>query len=321
MPKDWSIWHVWSENIQMDSFFFNITDTRYKITVLHEGANGYLKRVDISNGIIFLESKLSECYKEIVLKNLDRMVIIAMVNRGELCMHDHVENNMVSVKEGETAILCSSRQDMTLSMQKSKDSDIFILFIADFFLKRYLSGNKNEPIDFLYHNIQKELSLDEVNRLPIDALSLYSVEKLLHISATDTMKSIRAEHHVVEFIIHRFGLLDIFTEDITSDEVILASKAKAILLQDFVQPPTVQTLAHLCATNESKLKKVFKKAYRSTLYSYVQKLRLEEANLLLKEENMTIGEVAKKVGYRHQGHFSKLFFSTYGVYPKELMKR
>ncbi|SFV58207.1 transcriptional regulator, AraC family [hydrothermal vent metagenome] len=305
----------------MDSFFFNITDTRYKITVLHEEANGYLKRVDISNGIIFLESKLSECYKEIVLKNLDRMVIIAMVNSGELCMYDKVDEQVVSVKEGETAIFCSSRQDMTLSMQKSKDSDIFILFIADFFLKRYLSGRQNEPIDFLYHKIQKEVSLEEVNQLPIDALSLYSVEKLLHISAGDTMKSIRAEHHVVEFIIHRFGLLDIFTEDVTPDEVTLASKAKAILLQDFINPPTVKTLAHLCATNESKLKKVFKKAYRSTLYSYVQKLRLEEANLLLKEENMTIGEVAKKVGYRHQGHFSKLFFSTYGVYPKELMKR
>ena len=305
----------------MDSFFFNITDTRYKSAMLHEGEKGYLKRVDISNGIVFLESKLSESYKEMVLKNLDRMVIIAMVNRGELGMYDKVDEHMISVKEGETAIFCSSRQDMTLSMKKSKDSDIFILFIADFFLKRYLSGRKNEPIDFLYHKIQKEVSLEEINILPIDALSLYIVEKLLNVFVGDKMQSIRAEHRVVEFMIHRFGLLDIFTEDIAFDEVALASKAKAILLQDFINPPTVQTLAHLCATNESKLKKVFKKAYRSTLYSYVQKLRLEEANLLLKEENMTIGEVAKKVGYRHQGHFSKLFFSTYGVYPKELMKR
>ncbi|SFV90840.1 transcriptional regulator, AraC family [hydrothermal vent metagenome] len=48
--------------------------------------------------------------------------------------------------------------------------------------------------------------------------------------------------------------------------------------------------------------------------------RLEEANLLLKEEKLTIGEVAKRVGYSHQGHFSKLFFATYGVYPKELIR-
>ena len=304
----------------MDSFFFNITDTKYKITALSQEHSGYLNRVDISNGIVFFESKRSNQYEEINLKNLDRMVIVVMVRKGELNIHDHIDEHTVLVKEGETGIFCSSRQDMTLSMQKSEDSDIFILFIADFFLKRYLSGRQNEPIDFLYHKIQKEVSLEEINILPIDALSLYIVEKLLNVSVGDKMQSIRAEYRVVEFMIHRFGLLDIFTEEVSPDEVALASKAKAILLQDFINPPTVQILAHLCATNESKLKKVFKKAYRSTLYSYVQKLRLEEANLLLKEENMTIGEIAKKVGYRHQGHFSKLFFSTYGVYPKELMK-
>jgi AraC-like DNA-binding protein len=304
----------------MDSFFFNITDTRYKITQLLKESKGYLNRVDISNGIVFLESKLSGQNQEILLQNLDRMVIIVMVHKGALTIHDHIIEDEKCVKEGEIGIFCSSRQDMTLTMQKSKDSNIFVLFVADFFLKRYLSGTKNEPIDFLYEKIQKEVSLEEINLLPMDALSLYIVEKLLNVSVDDKMQSIRAEHRVVEFMIHRFSLLDIFAEDITTDEVELASRAKAILLQDFIHPPTVQTLAHLCATNESKLKKVFKKVYRTTLYSYVQKLRLEEANLLLKEESLSIGEIAKKVGYRHQGHFSKLFFSTYGVYPKALIK-
>lgn len=306
----------------MDSFFFNITDTRYKITQLLKDGNGkgYLNRVDISNGIVFLENKLSGQKKEILLQNLDRMVMIIMVRKGELNIHDHIDAHTALVKEGEIGIFCSSRQDMTLTIQKSKDSDIFMLFIADFFLKRYLSGTKNEPIDFLYEKIQKEVTLEEINILPIDALSLYIVEKLLNVSEGDAMKSIRAEHRVVEFMIHRFSLLDILVENITDEELALAFRAKAILLQDFIHPPTVQILAHLCATNESKLKKVFKKVYRMTLYSYVQKLRLAEANFLLKEESLTIGEIAKRVGYRHQGHFSKLFFSTYGVYPKELMK-
>ena len=304
----------------MDSFFFNITDTRYKITQIFKEHKGYLNRVDISNGIVFLESKDFIRSKEVVLKNLDRMVMVTMVSKGELNIHDHIHDNAELVKEGEIGIFCSSKQDMTITMQKNKNSDIFILFIADFFLKRYLSGNKNEPIDFLYKKIQKEVSLEKINILPIDALSLYIVEKLLNVSVGDKMKSIRAEHRVVEFMIHRFRLLDIFSEGVTAEELALASRAKAILLKDFIYPPTIQDMAHFCATNESKLKKVFKKVYQMTLYSYVQKLRLDEANLLLKEENLTIGEIAKRVGYKHQGHFSKLFFSTYGVYPKELIK-
>jgi AraC-like DNA-binding protein len=58
-----------------------------------------------------------------------------------------------------------------------------------------------------------------------------------------------------------------------------------------------------------------------TIYGYIQKLRLEEANLLLRKEMLSIGEIARRVGYRHQGHFSKLFFETYGVYPRELLHR
>ncbi len=304
----------------MESFFFNITDTRYKVTELFSLKDEYLRRVDISNGIVFLEGKLFNKNKQIHLKNLDRMVMIVMAREGALSIQDHIDDSKVSVKEGEISIYCSSRQDMTLTMEQTKRSDVFILFVADFFLKRYLSNQQNEPIDFLYSKIQKEISLEHIYTQPIDALSLYIVEKILNISQNDCMQSIRAEHRVIEFIIHRFSLLDILVEGISPEELELASRAKAVLLQDFIHPPTVQVLAHLCATNESKLKKVFKKVYQTTLYGYVQKLRLDEANVLLREENLTIGEIAKRVGYKHQGHFSKLFFATYDVYPKELMK-
>jgi NAD(P)-dependent dehydrogenase (short-subunit alcohol dehydrogenase family) len=49
---------------------------------------------------------------------------------------------------------------------------------------------------------------------------------------------------------------------------------------------------------------------RFKLHTYVQKLCSEETNLLLKEESLTIGEVVKRVGYKHQEYFSKSFFAT-----------
>jgi AraC-like DNA-binding protein len=304
----------------MESFFFNITERRYKATQLYEGSKGYLNRVDISNGIVFLESKLSKKHETVTLKNLDRMVMIVMVNSGELQIDDHIDEKRITIKTSEIVLLCSSRQDMTLTVKKSQDSNIFVLFIADFFLKRYLSSHQNEPIDFLYEKIQKEVSLEKINSSPVDALSLYIVEKLLNVSVEDNMQSIRAEHHVTEFMIHRFSLLDIAREGVDEESRALASRAKEILLAEFIDPPTIDLLAHRCATNASKLKRVFKQVYQTTIYGYIQKLRLEEANLLLRKEPLSIGEIARRVGYRHQGHFSKLFFETYGVYPRELLK-
>ena len=135
------------------------------------------------------------------------------------------------------------------------------------------------------------------------------------------MQSIRCMYRIMELITHRLSLLDMVDDEIDKHELELASRAKNQLLNSFANPPTIKILAHLCATNESKLKKVFKKVYKSTIYSYIQELRLKEANLLLREEQMSIGEIAKRVGYKHQGHFSTLFFETYGIYPKDLLKR
>ena len=134
------------------------------------------------------------------------------------------------------------------------------------------------------------------------------------------MNSIRCEHSVIEFLIHRLSLFDMYDSTIMEEELYIAKKAKSYLLKNFVSAPTIHILAHLCATNESKLKIVFKKVYKMTIYSYIQKLRLEKANQLLKDQVLNIGEIAKDVGYKHQGHFSKLFFETYGVYPKDLLK-
>jgi AraC-like DNA-binding protein len=305
----------------MDSFFFNITDRRYKITTLFKDKMSDVQRVDISNGIVFLEGKVSGKKEEIHLKNLDRMLMLVMVKEGSLHIIDNLSQKEEVIKQGEIAMYASSKQDMVVTMQESINTEVFILFIADFFLKRYLSMDKEESIDYLYFELQKEISLKYIDSQPIDALSLYIVYKILNIPMDDRMQSIRAEHLVTEFMIHRFSLLDILSDSVSPESIELAKKAKMILLQDFINPPTIETLAHLCATNETKIKKIFKQVYHTTLHAYVQKLRLDEANLLLREENLTIGEIAKRVGYKHQGHFSKLFFLTYGVYPKDLMKR
>ncbi len=304
----------------MESFFFNVTDARYKITELFKNSNERITRVDISNGVVFLDVCVNSS-QSFNIKNLDRMIMISVVKRGSLMIRDNVTKQNHQTKDGEIGVLCSSRQDLTLEFGKEGESDVFILFVADFFLKRYLTSNVNEPIDFLYNKIQGEISLELVSKQSTDALSLYVIDKIINAKLSPNMNGMRCEHSVIEFLIHRLSLCDMLAEEINDEELRISKKAKDVLLQNFSNPPTIQVLAHLCATNESKLKKTFKKAYQSTIYNYAQKLRLEEANILLKERSLTIGQISKKVGYKHQGHFSKLFFETYGVYPKDLLKK
>ncbi len=305
----------------MESFFFNITDTKYKTTNLYKTKDEHIKRVDISNGVVFLDLYLdSDRELNFHIKNLDRMLMICVSKSGSINIFDKISSKSYTQISATISIYASSRQDMTLKTNKNEKSDIFILFLGDFFLKRYLSSNVKEPIDFLYDKIQGELSLECINTQSTDALSLYIVDKIVDVNSNLNMKSIRCEHNVIEFLIHRLSLCDMINQDIDDEEYYISKRAKDILLKSFVSAPTISELAHKCATNESKLKKVFKKVYKSTIYGYIQRLRLEEANFLLKEQDLSIGEISKKVGYKHQGHFSKLFFNTYGVYPKDLLK-
>ncbi len=306
----------------MDSFFFNITDTSYKITKIFENKKEHVTRVDISNGIVFFDIYLnSTLLKEFEVKNLDRMVVIPVTKKGSFSLKDNIANNSYEVKENSINIFTSSRQNLSLKINEADETEIFVLFIADFILKRYLSSDENEVINYLYNNIQEEVSCELINTQPIDALSLYIIDKILNTKSDSQMNSIRCERNILEFMIHRFKLLDMLDDELSNDEICISRSAKAILLCSFTTPPSIEILAHLCATNESKLKKVFKKVYKTTIYGYIQKLRLEKANLLLKEQYLNIGEIAKEVGYKHQGHFSKLFFEFYGVYPKDLLKK
>lgn len=304
----------------MDSFFFNITDRFYKITELFKHNEQHVIRTDISNGLVFFDIALSLPEdKTLKLKNLDRMNFIVSVRNTECKVKDNLTNNTFNLLQNNTYLFSTSRQDLEIIIEQSKKSEIFILFIGDFFIKRYISNNNNEPINFLYNKLQQNISLELIHEAPTDALSLYLIDKIVNAKNSENMNSIISEHRAIEYMIHRFSLLDIHSSiEHTPEELKIASKAKNIILQNYKNPPSIKELAKLCGTNDFKLKKYFKKIYQTTIYTYVQKLRLENANLLLRESVMSVTEIAAEVGYKHQGHFSAIFYKTYGVYPKNL---
>ncbi|WP_297432539.1 AraC family transcriptional regulator [Sulfurimonas sp.] len=307
----------------MESLFFNITDTSYRLTpLLGSEKNNYITRVDISNGIVFLNIALqSNEQRRYKVKNLDRMLVIVVTKKGSGVIQDHQTDKSYNFNENSINLFCSSKQDLTVEIDQNNPSEIFVLFIADFILKRYRSGNTSSIVDYLYNKLQDEISLECLDSQSIDALSLYIIKKITKINTDNFFNSIMCEQNVLEFMIHRFKLLDVYDNTFSDDELCISRSAKDFLLRSFVNPPTIKTLAHLCATNETKLKVVFKKKYKMTIHQYIQKLRLEKANFLLKEQMLNIGEITKEVGYKHQGYFSKLFFEYYGVYPKDLLKK
>ncbi len=302
----------------MESLFFNLTGPGYQSAPLLDNGNGRIERVDISNGIFFLEIDIGARPPEpFAVRSLDRLLAVAVVRRGSVRIASREQE--CTLTNNTITLLLSSRQEAEITV--AADSRLFILFVADFILKRYLCYHPAGIIDRFYETLRGETSCKIADVQPLDALSLYLIDKITDIHSESRMPGIKCEARILEFMIHRFERLGLPEEAVDEEERRIGRTARNVLLETYTDPPGIPHLAHLCATNETKLKKAFKAVYGTTVYGYVQRLRLEKANLLLKERRLNIGQIAREVGYRHQGHFSKLFFEHFGVYPKELLKQ
>ena len=78
-----------------------------------------------------------------------------------------------------------------------------------------------------------------------------------------------------------------------------------------------QSIADELGMSISKLNRVFRAMYATSLHSYVQDKRLEYAAHLLQENDIQISEAAQLSGYTNMSHFSKSFVKKYGVLPKD----
>ena len=132
------------------------------------------------------------------------------------------------------------------------------------------------------------------------------------------MQPLRIEHDLIELLIHRFDAIEPAGEKLDDASTKIVQKAVAYLAEHFTDPPNIEALARICATNPTTLKRLFKKAHGRTIGEHIRRLRLQKANRLLKEGDKSIREVAHSVGFKHQGHFSHLFYEAFGIYPKDL---
>lgn len=133
------------------------------------------------------------------------------------------------------------------------------------------------------------------------------------------------ESKVLEILFNEFS--DIHIDSNKLKNIILSEydkhalyKARDILLKNMQNPPSVVSLAKLVKLNEFKLKKGFKTLFNTTPYAFLNKHRLEHAKKLLISSEMSVCEVAKNVGFKHQGYLTKRFLEVYGCTPKSLMK-
>ena len=89
------------------------------------------------------------------------------------------------------------------------------------------------------------------------------------------------------------------------------------LTQNLSSRVTIEELSRRFLMNPSTMKALFKSVYGSSLASHIREHRMERAAKLLVEEDESVAQIARAVGYESQSRFSTEFHKAYGALPTE----
>lgn len=108
------------------------------------------------------------------------------------------------------------------------------------------------------------------------------------------------------------------TSTFRPEDIQKLENAKAIIRDNLKAPYSLIELAHKVGLNDFKLKKGFREVFGTTVFGHLADLRMQEAKRLLIIGNVTIAEVAHRVGFKNPHHFTAAFKKKFGHVPSKV---
>lgn len=97
--------------------------------------------------------------------------------------------------------------------------------------------------------------------------------------------------------------------------------AKSYLSSLLAAPFTVERLARHCGLDRHYLCRIFREQTGLSPQQYMIRLRMRKARGLLENSSLSVGDVARSVGYTDAYHFSKIFKAKTGLSPQNYRQK
>lgn len=92
-------------------------------------------------------------------------------------------------------------------------------------------------------------------------------------------------------------------------------RCRTFLESRYTDLDSIAEAARACHVSPEYFSRLFRKHTGTTAERYLKKLRLNQAVRLLQQSGFSVKEIALRVGFKDQFHFSKAFKSAHGVSP------
>lgn len=85
--------------------------------------------------------------------------------------------------------------------------------------------------------------------------------------------------------------------------------------------PSLEEMAITTNMSVTKFKTIFKQVFEVSPHQYILNLKLNQAQYLLKQQCLSISEIAYKVGFNHPSALTRLFQNKLGLAPNRVLMR
>lgn len=105
-------------------------------------------------------------------------------------------------------------------------------------------------------------------------------------------------------------------ENGTESNLMQLANALSYIEDHYLEPLTLEEIAARSDISVRHLNRIFRSYYQTTPFSYLQKLRLERACMLLRQCELPITKISYECGFNDSNYFTRQFTKVYGISPK-----
>ncbi|WP_048510578.1 helix-turn-helix domain-containing protein [Chryseobacterium sp. FH2] len=215
-----------------------------------------------------------------------------------------------------------STSDMTLDIEVPGlfETSNIIVGIEAGYLQQLLEKDGNNRLTELVTKKEQSFLYEEIvsPKIQLVASEIFQIPATHHLA--NFYYKIKAEELIFLFLENLLQREELPKYPIHTSDVTAVYALREELLNNLNEPPQLAILATRANMSVSKLGKIFRQIFGDSIYNYYQKLRMQEAAFLLREEKLSVSEVGYQLGFSNLSHFTRLFEKHIGVKPKKYSK-
>lgn len=180
---------------------------------------------------------------------------------------------------------------------------------------KYLFDEFVNSVGFVYKNYPKKVLLDKIKKIQKTLASLPSVKEnyTFHVKIEQAKTLTSLSRDAYDILTNLAENLDNLKKDFPYE----IKKSLDYIREHFCEKITVAEVAEYACMSKFCFMRHFEKYLKTTVYQYINGLRLERAKWLLETTDLKILDIALEVGYSDIQGLNKLFLKNTGVTPTQ----